>query len=74
MVESVRILIKVQAVDLATIDKTLESIGHLARLTVLKGREGLFAVTVTTSMKADLLEFMDQSGRPYQIISEEEIL
>lgn len=73
MVESESLLIKVNPKDVIFFDKIIESIDNLAIVTVLNGKRGLLEIISPFSLRSELLEVLENIGKKYEIITEQEI-
>ncbi len=72
MMESENILIKVNPKDVIFFDKTIESIDNLGIVTVLKGKEGLINIMSPFSLRQDLIEVLNNLGKNYELLTEQE--
>lgn len=73
MAESESLLIKVNPDEVIFFDKIIESIDNLAIVTVINGKKGFIEIKSPFSLRSELLEVLDNIGKKYEFISEQEI-
>lgn len=72
MMESESLLIKVVPLDVFYFNKIIESMDNIGVVTIIKGKEGIIEIKSPFSNREELLDLLNNIGKKYELITEQE--